>query len=247
MPSPSDLNQLQLWVQQYVRGSDASLDAVESIITPSSGMTSPERIGVYREMYLVRLVEALETDYPGLRHFLGAVEFARVVGRYVDSFPSRSYTLNRLGDHLPEFLGPGFAGELAQLELALSEVFDAEESPVLSAAAIAAVPPDSWESAVLLPINAFRLLSFHYPVSAYLTAVQDSTPSPPIRRKRSYVACYRRQYAVHRIDLTRPAFQLLTDLAAGVPLGKAVKTYGKQLFPWFQEWAAEGLFRAVHY
>lgn len=237
-------------MQQYVRGSDAGREAVESVVTPSARMTSSERIGVYREMYLIRLVEALETDYPGLQHFLGAEEFARVGGRYLDRHPSHSYTLNRLGDQLPEFLGPGFAGELARLELALSEVFDAEESPVLSAAAIAQVPPDAWVRAVLQPVQAFRLLSSNYPVSAYLAAVQGGTETPSVRRKRCYVACYRRNYAVHRLDLTRPAFQLLQALVAGESLGVAIeslKTPRKHLLEWFQEWAGEGLFQTVRH
>ena len=34
-------------------------------------------------------------------------EFEKLVADYVQAFPSRSYTLNRLGDHLPEFLEHG--------------------------------------------------------------------------------------------------------------------------------------------
>ena len=251
MPSRSDLAdlaQVQVWVQEYIRSAHRDDEAVDRVVAPSARLTSAERIGIYREMYLVRLVEALETDYPGVRRFLGAEEFARQGSRYVEAHPSRTYTLNRLGDGFPAFLGGGFAGELARLELALSEVFDAEESPVLSAQAIAAVPADAWDEARLRPIAAFRLLASEYPVSAYLAALSDEGLSPGGRRKRSYVVCYRRDYGVRRLDLARPAFELLTALAGGTPIGAAVETLKvprRKLFEWFREWTAEGLFQAV--
>jgi len=67
-------------------------------------------------------------------------------------------TLNRLGDHMPKFLADGgfdrlkrraFATDLARLELLMSEVFDAEDSPVLNEEQVAAVPPDDmgWHEA----------------------------------------------------------------------------------------------------
>ena len=79
-------------------------DEVTSVILPSSTLTSLERLGVYRGMYLLRLAEALETDYPALAHFLGGEAFNEFVAGYVEAFPSRSYTLNRLGEHLPEHI-----------------------------------------------------------------------------------------------------------------------------------------------
>jgi hypothetical protein len=60
---------------------------------------------------------------------------------------------------------------------------------------------------------------------------------------------------VWRHDLSQPAHDLLTDLVAGKPLGKAVAAAlargGRrapttdQLFRWFREWAAGGVFKSV--
>ena len=84
--------------------------------------------------------EALATDYPALKHFLGDDGFLALVRGYVEAHPSRSYSLNRLGDRLPDYVSqaPGlrrraFCHDLARLELALSEVFDAPRSAVLGA------------------------------------------------------------------------------------------------------------------
>jgi hypothetical protein len=236
---------------------------VEAVILPSATLTPAQRVGVYQNMYLLRMEEALATDYPGLKHFLGDDGFFSLVRDYVQVHPSRSYTLNRLGDRLPDFVAVApdvrrrdFCHDLARVERALSQVFDAPETKALSADEIDAVPPDAWENARLTPIAAFRLLALRYPASAYLDTLDDEQHRhPPARRRDSYVAVYRREYSVYRHDLTRMAHDLLADLAAGQALGKAVaaalKRGGRKrpqpddLFRWFRQWVAGGVFQRV--
>jgi hypothetical protein len=271
--SGPSLDRIQRWMQACILhqgsceeaiGSEAAQAAIpvrqgRELVLPSATLSAFERLDVYREMYLLRMQEALEIDYPALAHYLGAEAFAKMVERYVEAHPSRSYTLNRLGDHLPEFLAtyagapkPEFCRQLARLELALTEVFDEAETPVLSAEAIAAVPVDAWERARLKPVAAFRLIESSYPVSEYLAAVDDETAAPPIRKRTTWVAAYRRNFRVHRMDLKRPAYALLSLLAEGNTVGDAVSTVllsqkvrETQLFEWFRDWVSEGLFHAV--
>jgi Putative DNA-binding domain len=233
-----------------------------TVVLPSKTLSSFERLDIYREMYLLRMEEALSTDYPGLKHFLGDAEFLRMVERYVEVYPSSSYTLNRLGDHLPEFVATmanlpkrDFCHELARLELALTGVFDAGETPALTPEAVRAVPQEAWETAQLKPIDAFGLLEFEYPVSRYLGFVDKENPAPRLARKKTWVVAYRRNYHVHRMDLTQPGYALLSALASGETVGDAIISVmtrkwrpavkEKQLFEWFRDWMAEGLFQAV--
>ncbi len=58
-------------------------------------------MGVYQGMYLLRMIEALEGDYPAVAHFLGSDAFADLVERYAEAHPSRSYTFNRFGEPFP--------------------------------------------------------------------------------------------------------------------------------------------------
>ena len=273
-PKPG-LARTQRWMQALIMHPGSDEEAVASelaqadvparefseVVLPSKTLTSFERLGIYRQMYLVRLREALENDFPGVAHFLSDEAFTELVAGYIRPFPSRSYTLNRLGDHFPEYIrsAPGiprrdFVSDLARLELALSQLFDARESPTLTQEAIAAVPFAAWEKARLKPIEAFRLLSFRYPVSAYLQSVRDGAPHPSTRRNDTRVIAYRRAYRLWRLDLTKPAYELLQALASGLPLGEALKIVPAgmrrmkredQLFSWFREWVAQGLFQAV--
>ncbi len=270
------LDRLQRWMQGVITHEGAVEDALAApevrvelpperladVLLPSRTLPPADRLAIYHDMYPIRMYETLSADYPGLEHFLGDDGFRELVRDYTLLHPSRSYTLNRLGDHLPEFVKtarvrrPDFCHELTRLELAVTHVFDAEETPRLTEAQIASVPEAAWERAVLRPVAAFRLLSFRYPVNAYLQSVKDDVHDhPKPRRKDEWVAVYRRDYAVYRLDLVRPAHDLLADLVSGTPLGeavtRAVRTGGKrapdetQLFRFFREWMSAGLFRAV--
>jgi len=269
-----ELARLQHWMQEVVVHPGTVEEAVASdeaelyipskrlgeVVLPSHSMTSAERIGVYHGMYLMRMEEALETDYPVIRYHLGDHQFAHLVREYVERYPSTSYTLNRLGDHLPQFFldepewhEAGFLHDLARLELAMTEVFDEEESPVLSATELEAVPPETWEEARLRPISAFRLLEFKHAVIPNLVAYHEDRPSPSPRRRASWVALYRRDYSVLRLELTRAEYDLLKAIVDGAPLGEALATAAAsksqrqqaKVFRWFRTWISEGLFTAI--
>lgn len=270
-----NLNKTQHWMQTVIMHPGTDQEAVAArksqalvprrifphLILPSKTLDSLQRIGIYRDMYLARLREALASDFPALLHFLGEEAFTKLVAGYVQKYPSQSYTLNRLGDHLPEYVRSvhrlscrEFLYDLARLEFAMSEVFDAPESPVFKPNAIANVPPEAWEVTLLKPIEAFRLLAFQYPVNAYLQSFRKKTPHPSIRRKDNWVVIFRNSYRLRRLDLTHQAHDLLQSLALGKPLGKALSlslsrnrsTVSEvQLFSWFRDWVANGLFQGI--
>jgi hypothetical protein len=144
---------------------------------------------------------------------------------------------------------------LARLELAMTEVFDEVETPALSAAAVAAVPPERWPEVRLRPIAAFRLLALRYPVNAYVASVGGKAHRPPRPRRRdAWLLVFRRDYSVRRLELTRPGYDLLSELAAGRTLGDAVTAAARrrgaaarhtELHRWFRQWMASGLFAGL--
>lgn len=270
-----DLTRLQRWMQEVVVHPGTVEDAIASsgavqeipaesladVVRPSTSMTSAERIGVYHGMYLMRMEEALETDYPVIRYHIGDHQFSHLVRDYVQRHPSTTYTLNRLGDHLPQFFldqpewpQAAFLHDLARLELAMTEVFDEEETPRVGAEELESVPPEQWEDALLQPIAALRVLAFKYAVVPHLKAYHDDKPTPNPRRRASWVVIYRRDYSVLRLELSRAEHDLLHDLVNGVPLGEAVASAAaaqksarqqQKIFRWFRTWIAEGLFSSI--
>jgi hypothetical protein len=278
LSSQPSLDRLQRWMQAAVvhpadietalksptARREIARGDVDAVIRPSATLQPAQRVGIYQRMYLLRMEEALATDYPGLKHFLGDDGFFSLVRDYVQVHPSRAPNLNRLGDRLPDFVGVApdvrrreFCHDLARLERAMSQVFDAPETKALDAAAIDRVPEEAWETARIAPIAAFRLLALRYPASAYMDSLNDEQHRhPPARRRDTYVAIYRREYSVYRHDLTRMAHDLLADLVAGKPLGRAVgaalkrggrrRPQAEDLFRWFRQWVAGGVFAKVY-
>jgi hypothetical protein len=241
----------------------AEVAAADEVILPSKSLTPAERVDIYHGMYLLRMEEALATDYPALKHFLGDRGFYQLVRDYVQVYPSRSYTLNRLSDHMPEFLKNArgrkhqeFLVDMARLELAVTEVFDEQETAPLSEARITQVAPDEWERAVLKPIAAFRLLDVRHNVNDYAQSLKDEAHEhPKPRLKQAWLAIYRRNYAVFRLELSRAAYDLLSDLVSGEALGAALEAalgrdarrrpHPDQLSRWFRDWVAAGIFASL--
>lgn len=257
---------LQEWMQGvvthpgdvYEAAAEAQL-AVDTVILPSASLQPIQRVGIYHGMYMLRMIEALAIDYSALAHFLGEEAFEKLVRAYVQRFPSRSYTLNRLGDSLPEFIATStvkrrvFLRDLARLELAMTEVFDETEAEPLPGDAIASIAPDRIADARIVPIPALRLLALDYDANEAFQAWRDERHITPTRRK-SWVAVHRCDYGVYRMPLAREAFTFLESLTAGSTIGEAIAAFHRRfkrlpeqndLFTWFRDWSAAGLFAAI--
>jgi hypothetical protein len=277
MATEVTLDRFQRWMQAVILQPGNDEEALSSnnaqreipmpeaihMTLPSRTLSSSERLGIYREMYFLRLVEVLKIDFEAVSHFLGNKGFDDLVYEYLQAHPSRSFNPNRLSDHMPDFIRTQanvpkreFLSDLARLELAIAQVMEEMESPVLTSEAIESVPPEQWATARLKPIHAFRLLSFRYPANAYYQAFNDEVAAPQIRRRDGWLAVYRNDYTIWRAQLTQPAHDLLALLASGAPLGEAVitiinkyprqsDTWSKKLFQWFSGWVADGIFQAI--
>lgn len=87
--------------------------------TDARFVKGPDRLHVYAEMFLLRQVDVLRTDFPELAAKLGDEAFFALARRYVLAHPSEDPDLGRLGRAFA-----GFCGDpLAALEWARCEVF----------------------------------------------------------------------------------------------------------------------------
>ncbi len=268
--SAPSLTQTERWMKAIVLHAGTAEEAMQSVeatteiaaaampVLPSKTLTAHQRLDIYREMYWLRLREALGIDYPELQQFLGHPQFNRLCDAYIEKYPSRSYTLNRLGDHLPHFLTEGgceglkrrpFLTELARLELLMTEVFDEEEVPVLNEEQVSRVPLEAWDGMKLRAIPALRCAEFRYPVSEYVSATRENKPAGPLmKRKNCWVMVCRRNHAVCRLELDCTAYRLFNALISGQTLGDAVSAMRispATLQEWFTLWVANRVFRGI--
>ncbi len=260
------LRRIQTWMQRFIVDPRADAEVYERgarpaarLVLPSATLSPVERVAIYRDMYLMRMEEALAGDFPALKRFLGGKRFMRLVAGYVRAHPSRSYTLSRLRSRLPGYVLAGtrvrgrlFAADLARLELAMCEAFDEEEAPVLSPEEAAALASGLRAGAKIRTIPALRLLAFRWPADGYLQAFKDGTRPPRIRSRESWLAVYRRDGMLWRLHLSRQAFRILGSLQKGRTLGAALRAGGgsrlageRQVFHFFRRWVSEGILSGV--
>ncbi len=80
------------------------LEVAAQFIKPNKSMNSLQRLEIYNQQYWYRLLECLEDDFPALNAILGHERFEALAVAYLVCYPSRSYNLNQLGEHLAKFI-----------------------------------------------------------------------------------------------------------------------------------------------
>ncbi|MCE9594379.1 MAG: DNA-binding domain-containing protein [Planctomycetes bacterium] len=270
----ADLLALERWMQSVITHPDGvraglSSDAtraelaveeatLEEVVLPSEHLSAVERVEIYADMYYLRLVDCLREDFSALAWTLGDERFAKLARAYVAAHPSTHFSLNQLGAQLSAHVATTnvkkrvFYSELAALERAIQEVFDAHASAAVGRAELDAVPQSDWPSLRLVTTPALRLLAFRHPINRYYQAFRDDRRPKAPSEAPSWVAVYRKDFAVWRANLTREQHALLGQLMCGATLEAALTactldpTFDtaklSALGDWFREWASEGLF-----
>jgi hypothetical protein len=240
--------------------------ALENVVLPSKSLSSVERLGIYAHMYYARLMEILVDEYPTTRQILGPREFSRACRRFLARNPSKHRTLNLLSERFPEFLRRdlprghrhGLAADVARIERAMEDVFDAGRPEPLTAAEFAAIGAADWQRVRLTLVPALRFLELRYPANDYMNAVREGRKPRIPRPRRDFAIVYRRGFRVFRRDQEAAQFRLLEALASGRTLAQAVRAsmrgnrvgadrIAATLGAWFREWAAAGLFCGADY
>lgn len=239
------------------------VDKPQAWILPSRHLKPRQRVAIYTDMYLLRMVEAMTADYPVVKRLASDRVFEKLVRGYVSAHPSRSYSLNFLGRHFPSFLAgvarvprKALLVDIARLELAMSEVFDAPGSPVLTSEELKKLPPEVWNDARPRLIEALQVLACDHRANAIVTAIRQDKTLPDLKPEKTWVCVYRKDFVVWRMDLDEPMFAVLRalrenkSLSEAVDVGASVFTGTSEelqanIFRWFSEWVGEGFFSAI--
>jgi hypothetical protein len=250
---------LQEWFAGAVMD-HAGLEDAERVVLPSSRLSGLERIEIYHEAYLARLVECLADDYPLLRHTLGDDRFEALCHAYVAAHPSRSPNLIAFGRHMAEFCrseasSPAWAPDLAALEWALVEVVHTAPADALSEEALSRIPPARWPGARFAPSQAVRVLELGHAANAYFQAFHDGKGPTEPAPGWSATAVFRDGATIWRMDMSRPMHALLRSLYGGATLGAALDALAAsgalgedeapRVMAWFRDWVRYGFFAGI--
>ncbi|HEX3425580.1 MAG TPA: DNA-binding domain-containing protein [Acidimicrobiales bacterium] len=250
--------------RSYLDLTSADLDRV---IRGSETQTAGERLAIYHRGYTLRLLECMRAMYPAMRHALGSDLFDEFALDYLQSHPSRHYSLLTLNDRFAQHLSatrpddelepgwhepwPDFLVDLARLEHLVLQVFDGPglERRPFGGPSVPPVPAPRWSGATVEPSPCLRLVRSRYPIGRYLLAVyRGEDPVLPLPEP-CFLALGRRDYVVQIYPLTEASCLVLESLINGTTWAAAV--HRAALAPdgvawaWFRGWVESGLFAAI--
>ncbi|MGD0154466.1 MAG: DNA-binding domain-containing protein [Terracidiphilus sp.] len=250
-------------------------DVAASFIAPNSRLTAFERLEIYNRQYWFRVLGALAEDFPALRAVIGSRRFEALSIAYLTEHPSRSFSLRNLGSKLPAWLADHaaqagrrhrLAVDVARIEWAFVEAFDAAELAPLTLDQIAAL---DGESHLALQPH-LQLIALSYPADelvlelhahekrqtseAGVSHEEDSGAAVAIPRlplRPTWIAAHRLDLSVYYRRIAREEFQTLSALRSGTTLASAIEAgfsgshiperrRAEHVQQWFASWAELG-------
>jgi hypothetical protein len=197
--------------------------------------SAAERLHVYRYAYLSRGIGVMREDFPALLAAVGRERFEPLAAAYLRAHPSRHFSLRQLGARFPAWLAESeqlparelrasapWGAQLARLELALTEAFDAADARPLARSDLEQLPPAEWEALALALTPGAQLLSLAWPVRALRAAhdAQQPLPLSALTPQPEHLLVWRRDERVLQRACGADEHALLARVAAGVRFGE---------------------------
>jgi|CXWK01.1.fsa_nt_gi hypothetical protein len=204
-----------------IHGDPAVLDHIPD----SPRETKSTLLGVYQTAYVIRLIEVLRTDYEKLHTYMGDERFDTMAKRYLAQNPSHVRSARWVGTAMPKFLKEDAEyatslqlADLAALETALNDAFDAADDPVLSFDDLAAVPPQDWGDLSFTAHPSVRFLTLATTASKIWSALAEGhDPEPAIADGGETVLVWRKDQLARFRALGAEEAMLWAEVTRGVP------------------------------
>lgn len=160
-------------------------DEILGHIPDSPRETKYNLLGVYRDAYVLRLIDVVGNDHELLRSYLGDDAFNEMARAYIASQPSHHPNARWFSKGVPDFLKANepysrhkIVGELASLEKALNDVFDGADAPVIQMSDLVAIPPQDWGRLSFVTHPTVTRLNAYTNVAAIWTALKAENEPP---------------------------------------------------------------------
>ncbi len=144
-------NNLLLLQQQMMAFLQQKPNTLLEQVIGTKKVSAEKRLAIYSNAYHVRLLEALQENYPALHTLLGDDDFQQLAWDYIAAYPSSFFSIRYFGDQLANYIAQSHWKEIhpvliemAQFEWAIRGAFDAEDTPLLTLTDLQQIDPSSW-------------------------------------------------------------------------------------------------------
>jgi hypothetical protein len=270
MPEPPSLRELERTLFALIRAPDGvaaglrpagvSRRRLAALIDGDERLGPLGRVGIYADMYFRRLQDVLHQTFPKLRALLGDDAFGALCTDYLDACPSRHASLRFLGDRLPAFLSvststrphcrplPSWFADLAALEWARYDVFDAADDPLRTMAQLQGLDPRAFATLPLRLARAHRRVSVGHAVENVWRSLHQQQPPATADARHGQLLVWRQDTSVYHRRLDDLEAALLDQLASGTTFGAVCEQIAGQTpdpapmaFKLLARWASDGL------
>jgi len=200
-------------------------DRLAAGITPAE--SALRSVALYRRAIRYNYTQVLKITYPVLVQLMGPRYFETLARGYLKVHISTSGDLSPFGRHVPSFLGDlqvaPWLIELARLEWACHEVYQAADSPPLLSEHLQAIASVDPERVTVHLHAASRLLRLAFPVHRVWLALQsdateDAAVDLPLPEEESGVVVMRGDGNIQILSLNQSEYLALEALSHGVDL-----------------------------
>ena len=220
------------------------------------------QFAVYRNAYRARLRGALRENFEVLPLVMGDDAFDDLANAYIEAHPSTHYSLRWFGHQLATFMAaqndlvahPAML-DLARMEWALRNAFDAPSVDALAPDALATVRAEDWPHLQFGLHPAVQMLDMHWaigPVWHAIKAEQDDVPPPDALEHHLLVWRHGLHTQWKSLDTTQTTFvhclqaghafgEICEVMASVVGEDNAAQTAATQL----REWLGNGVIASV--
>jgi hypothetical protein len=231
------LRELQARFAAALAPAAAADPALLALVRAGGALTPAGRIEIYADMYRARLVDVLREDFPRTRSLLGDAVFVALAERYLTRHPSTHPSVRYVGSRFADFAagqaaGPPWLADLARLEWARVEVFDAPDAEPLRLADLQAVPPADWPALRLRLVPACRVVASPWPIHEIWTAGDpDSDRQVPDEPRTSVVRVWREGFSVSHAAMGDAERRAFAPLQRGEPFASLCAALESDLDP----------------
>ncbi len=248
------LKTVQHSVFEWVAGSDPIPDDAAAQLVNGGALEPSTRVGVYAEMYWLRMRDMLREDCARVRQVVGDDAFDVLVANYIKAHPSTHHSLGQLSHAFADWLAaqdasPPWLASVAALERARTRAFVAQNSAVAEPSALAVVNEETFSQVRLVATPALHVVSLAFDVLPWFAAADASSVVPQARV--TPVMVWRRDFEVFHVEVGAAEAAAAHALVGAGPAGAALEVLCEPFaepsdaFTAIASWVAEGMVASV--
>lgn len=158
-------------------------------IVGTDSFSNVERLAVYGNAYYARLIEVLQDDFEAIHALLGDDEFEKLCHGYINTYPSRFFSLRWFGVCMADYLGSTrpysqheYLYEMAKFEWLFTDAFDAEDVNVVTESDVASIPGESWPQLKVKFHPSVCYLDYRWNILPVWKAIKDNEQVPVLQK-----------------------------------------------------------------